>query len=163
LKDIKIFHSDAQPQVPDSPCGGGGGCSHLCLLGDDRRAECACPDGYVINGTDCQPGLTVRLHGTNVPELYYGDQSGYICDNAWSVEDADVVCHMMGYKNSGLVNFGIELRYLPLDGYLLSDLICNGSEENLMDCKFGYSKGELGKSSCGRREVANTRCYNPLP
>merc|ERR1711963_223668 len=82
LKDIKIFHSDAQPQVPDSPCGGGGGgCSHLCLLGDDRRAECACPDGYVINGTDCQPGLTVRLHGTNVPELYYGDQSGYICDN----------------------------------------------------------------------------------
>ncbi|XP_070183011.1 low-density lipoprotein receptor-related protein 1-like [Littorina saxatilis] len=52
--DVKIFHPLRQPKVANNPCDAktNGGCTHLCLLGNDNDqlvARCHCPHRWKLN------------------------------------------------------------------------------------------------------------------
>ncbi|XP_076445601.1 prolow-density lipoprotein receptor-related protein 1-like [Babylonia areolata] len=67
--DVKIFHPYRQPKVPHNPCDPetNGGCSHLCLLGNDDGklvARCRCPHRWKLNADNktCSGDNTFLLY-----------------------------------------------------------------------------------------------------
>ncbi|KAL8579462.1 hypothetical protein ACOMHN_026827 [Nucella lapillus] len=67
--DVKIFHPYRQPKAPHNPCDSksNGGCSHLCLLGNDKGklvARCRCPHRWKLNNDNrtCSEDNTFLLY-----------------------------------------------------------------------------------------------------
>ncbi|XP_062845365.1 low-density lipoprotein receptor-related protein 1B-like [Trichomycterus rosablanca] len=53
IRDIKIYHSLRQPDVPKHQCQlNNGGCSHLCLLSPGGGYRCACPTHFYLASDD---------------------------------------------------------------------------------------------------------------
>ena len=81
--------------------------------------------------------LTVRLvngssHNEGRVEVFHGGKWGTVCDDDWGIEDANVVCKMLGYPSalrvSRLMEFGEGTGKIILD-----DVNCLGSEKNIAD------------------------------
>merc|ERR1712038_359608 len=104
------------------------------------------------------PGLTVRLVNGTSPnegrvELFYGGNWGTVCDDDWDIEDANVVCKMLGYPSalrvSRLMEFGEGTGKIILD-----DVNCLGSEKNIAECPHeGFYS-----NNCFHREDAGVIC-----
>ena len=87
---------------------------------------------------------------------------GSICDDYWTDEDAGVICKTLGYYNSEPIggrflksNFGGRL---PI---LLDDLLCDGNESNLLDCKVvggELARNSIGDHNCKVTESVGVRC-----
>ena len=48
-------------------------------------------------------GQRVRLRGGKQPhygyvELFHSDEWGYVCDDDWSIQDANIVCKQLGFN-----------------------------------------------------------------
>ena len=95
------------------------------------------------------------------------DDSGHIwgtvCDDYWTDEEAGVVCKALGYYNSEPIG-GRFLRSefgsgtLPI---LLDDLICEGTEANLLQCMIaggGLAGNAIGDHNCRATEIVGVRC-----
>ena len=105
-----------------------------------------------------QIGLTVRLVNGTSPnegrvELFYGGNWGTVCDDDWDIEDANVVCKMLGYPSalrvSRLMEFGEGTGKIILD-----DVNCLGSEKNIAECPHeGFYS-----NNCFHREDAGVVC-----
>ena len=80
-------------------------------------------------------------------------QWGTICDDLWSLSDATVVCHQLGYGAviSGRTKFGEGSGQILLD-----DLQCSGNEERLADCPHAA----WGTHDCSHREDVGVICSN---
>ena len=91
-------------------------------------------------------------------EVFYNGIWGTICDDAWDLLDALVVCKMLGYERAvaahGSAWFG------PGTGsILLDDVACSGAESNLAQCIYrGYPIP--GDHNCGHSEDASVMCSN---
>ncbi|KAH1017730.1 hypothetical protein HUJ05_008329 [Dendroctonus ponderosae] len=92
----------------------------------------------------------------NVEILYQG-KWGAVCDDEWDLKESLVVCKQLGYF-SGAVKptsnsyFGISKRKFWMD-----DVFCDGTEEELADCRFdGW-----GKNDCKDSEAAGVICLDP--
>ena len=90
-------------------------------------------------------------------EIFLNSQWGTICDDNWSIEDADVACRTLGYAN-GSVNDADRFRQAffgrgtgPIH---LDDLECGGSERNLFDCPHAG----IGVHNCTHDEDVGVRC-----
>jgi len=87
-------------------------------------------------------------------EILHNDTWGTVCDDYWSLADADVVCRQLNYDHAleavRYAGFGIG------DGPIwLDDVACYGSEAFLTECPFvGWNR-----SNCVHREDAGVRCY----
>ena len=86
-------------------------------------------------------------------EIYrYGYGWGTICDDSWGVEEAAVVCGMLGYDSGvayGSAYFGPGVGEIFID-----DVWCGGHEVSLWDC----SRSSWGEHGCSHREDAGVRC-----
>ncbi|XP_071495979.1 uncharacterized protein, partial [Diadema antillarum] len=107
-------------------------------------------------GVTCSP--TVRLvdgaqEGEGRVEIYYNHAWGTVCDDSWGLEDANVVCRMLGYPEaesaSGSASFGQGEGRIILD-----DVECTGNETNILDCQHR----ELFRHNCGHSEDAGVTC-----
>ncbi|XP_041453649.1 deleted in malignant brain tumors 1 protein-like [Lytechinus variegatus] len=136
-------------------CHHGGWGSHDCVHSQD--AGVVCYDG-ADSGTD-----TVRLIGGSSSsegrvEIFYNGQWGTICDDSWGQEEANVVCHQLGYSRAieavGNAHFGQGSGQIWLD-----DLSCSGLEGDIEDCHHGG----WGSHNCVHSEDAGVRCYNDGP
>ncbi|XP_021271780.1 scavenger receptor cysteine-rich domain-containing group B protein [Numida meleagris] len=66
-------------------------------------------------------------------EMFYLSQWGTVCDDAWDLRDAKVVCRQLGCGHA-VAAWG-EARYGPGTGYIfLDNLKCKGSEPSLLRC-----------------------------
>ncbi|XP_042735877.1 scavenger receptor cysteine-rich domain-containing group B protein [Lagopus leucura] len=86
-------------------------------------------------------------------EMFYLSQWGTVCDDAWDLRDAKVVCRQLGCGHA-VAAWG-EARYGPGTGYIfLDNLKCKGSEPSLLRC----SHIRWDVHNCDHSEDASVVC-----
>ena len=87
-------------------------------------------------------------------EFLYDEQWGTVCDDFWSIEDAFVVCRMLGFDGAseapGRARFGEGSGSIWLD-----DVMCTKEETDLADCPH---RG-FGTNNCRHLEDAGVVCF----
>jgi CD163 antigen len=76
---------------------------------------------------------------------------GHVCDASWDMQDAEVVCHQLGYKRALIATVGTAFGNFGGPKIWLQSVQCLGREQKLKDCRlstWGYLK-----RSCGRAGV----------
>ena len=87
-------------------------------------------------------------------EVYFAGEWGTVCDLGWNINDAKVVCNMLGYPggiHATSAYFGEGIGPVWFD-----NVICDGSERNLTHC----SRRGLGVSNCRHDRDAGVVCYS---
>ena len=103
--------------------------------------------------------VLVRLADGRTPfkgrvEVYYQDQWGTVCDDGWSIEDANVVCRQLGYPPASKA--WQRAQFGPGSGPILLDRVaCDGNESSIDQCdhngwfNHSCSHGEDAGVTCG--------------
>ncbi|KAK2537542.1 Ssc4d [Columba guinea] len=86
-------------------------------------------------------------------EMFYLSQWGTVCDDAWDLRDAKVVCRQLGCGHA-MAAWG-EARYGQGTGYIfLDNLKCKGNEPSLLRC----SHIRWDVHNCDHSEDAGAAC-----
>ena len=113
----------------------------------------------------------VRLGGIGSTEkegyveaLAINGQWGGICDNDFNVNDANVICRMLGYEEPGSLFGTAALASSTADDlygtapsgnkFVLDNLKCTGNEESVFDCPH---PGEWVEN-CKKKDIAGVQC-----
>ena len=86
-------------------------------------------------------------------EVYYSGEWGTVCDDSWSINDANVACHQLGFGYALAANCCAAFGQ-GSGSILLDDLTCTGSESSLASCPH---RG-VGTHNCGHGEDAGVVC-----
>ena len=115
----------------------------------------------LLDATLYPPG-TVRLSGgddelSGRVEIYWNGIWGTVCDDFWTLPDARVVCHQLGYRDARRATrnavHGVGIGIIWLD-----NIFCTGNETELQDCP---SNG-FGNHNCVHNEDAGVVCTSKL-
>ncbi|XP_062377724.1 deleted in malignant brain tumors 1 protein-like isoform X2 [Sardina pilchardus] len=126
-------------------------CSHRGLGVHDCSAS---EDAGVV----CAVGSNIRLANSSGycsgrVEVYYSGQWGTVCDDSWSINDAQVVCRQLGCGKAvsapGSAYFGKGSGTIWLD-----EVGCSGTESSITTC----SHRGLGVHDCSAVEDAGVVC-----
>ncbi|KAM7009826.1 scavenger receptor cysteine-rich domain-containing protein DMBT1-like, partial [Tautogolabrus adspersus] len=109
-------------------------------------------------GVICEAAAPVRLVNSNNRcsgrvEVYHDGQWGTVCDDAWDLRDANVVCRQMdcGSARSALQNAAFGPGSGPI---WLDDVGCSGNETSITECRHpGF-----GSHNCQHAEDASVIC-----
>jgi deleted-in-malignant-brain-tumors protein 1 len=83
-------------------------------------------------------------------EVYFNDTWGTVCDDAWDLNDARVVCRQLGFQDAEAALEDNEFG--PGTGPIwLDEVACGGCESSLFS---------LGIENCNHSEDAGVRCTN---
>ena len=95
-------------------------------------------------------------------EVYNSGSWGTVCDDSWSINDANVACHQLGFGYALAANCCAAFGQ-GSGSILLDDLACTGSESSLVSCThqgIGTHNCWRGKNSgviCSHGEYVRTR------
>ncbi|XP_035462611.1 neurotrypsin isoform X2 [Scophthalmus maximus] len=117
-------------------------------------------DGAEAAGVSCNPYTdgAVRLAGADNHwkgrvEVYHRGEWGTVCDDSWTVLNAQVVCRQLGFR--GRAEVAPDEVYEEGRGLiLLDDVRCLGSEATLLAC----THSEWGQHDCSHSEDVGVRC-----
>jgi hypothetical protein len=89
-------------------------------------------------------------------EIYYSDEWGTVCDDDWDMQDADVVCHQLGYP--GASGYRTSATFGKGSGMVwIENVHCSGQETSLVRCGFnGWG------SDCDHSSDAGVVCFTSL-
>ncbi|KFV70315.1 Macrophage receptor MARCO, partial [Dryobates pubescens] len=83
-------------------------------------------------------------------EIFHQGSWGTICDDGWSIQDANVVCRMLGYSYAtSAFTASAGSGQIWLD-----DVNCSGHEYSITEC----SKPDWGVNNCSHSEDAGVEC-----
>jgi len=106
---------------------------------------------------------TIRLVGGSSPltgrvEVFYNNQWGTICDDAWDLNDANVVCRQLGFPQASQAFRGAY--YGQGSGPIwMDDVACSGSESYIYECRHrGW-----GNHDCTHSRDASVQCSSSIP
>ena len=86
-------------------------------------------------------------------EVYYNGSWGTVCDDSWDINDAQVVCRMLGYPVAGAA-IGSAAFGEGQGSIVLDDVVCQGGEDSLAEC----SHPGFFEHNCRHAEDAGVRC-----
>ena len=76
----------------------------------------------------------------------------YICDDGWDLNDAHVVCRMLGFPEARDATVRSEYGQ-PIAQYAsLSNIQCSGTEDSIFDCPHRFN------SNCSKSRSAGVQC-----
>ncbi|XP_038061741.1 deleted in malignant brain tumors 1 protein-like [Patiria miniata] len=131
--------------------------SHNC--GHSEDAGVTCRESIMTTLSPVQ----VRLAGGGGSyegrvEIYYQGEWGTVCDDGWSLADANVVCRMLGFPSASQAwsnaHFGQGSGRIMLD-----DISCQGDESSIADCQHS----SWFSNDCGHKEDAGVTCFEQIP
>ncbi|CAL9686848.1 unnamed protein product [Knipowitschia caucasica] len=94
-----------------------------------------------------------RKHNEGRVELFYKGEWGTICDDDFSIQNANVLCRQMGFVEA--TGWAHSAKYGKGQGKIwLDNVNCNGGEKGIEHCK---SRG-WGNSDCTHDEDAGVVC-----
>ena len=86
-------------------------------------------------------------------EIYHEGTWGTVCDDAWDLNDARVVCRQLGFQDAEAA-FGDAEFGLGTGPILLDEVECAGNELSLFSCVHAG----VGVNNCDHSEDAGVRC-----
>ena len=86
-------------------------------------------------------------------ELWFGEQWNTVCDDLWSLNDANVACRSLGHSGASKAPSNAQYGQ-GTGGIILDDLGCSGNETSLYSCRH---RG-LYVHNCRHREDASAVC-----
>ena len=100
---------------------------------------------------------TIRLNGSTSSigrvEIFHDGHWGTICDDAWDINDANVVCRQLGFQQA-LQAYGGATHGQGNGPIWMDDVACSGSESHIYDCRHrGW-----GKHDCTHSRDASVQC-----
>ncbi|XP_035676052.1 scavenger receptor cysteine-rich domain superfamily protein-like [Branchiostoma floridae] len=117
--------------------------SHNCGHGEDAGVVCS-GDIRLVGGSSSREGRV---------EVYHNGQWGTVCDDAFDLNDAHVICRQLGYGGAtqarSYAAFGAGSGQIWLD-----NVECGGSERNIEHCRHNG----WGSHNCGHGEDAGVVC-----
>ncbi|KAM9457465.1 scavenger receptor cysteine-rich domain-containing group B protein-like [Clarias gariepinus] len=103
-------------------------------------------------------GANIRLVGgsnscSGRVEVYYNNQWGTVCDNDWSINEAQVVCRQLRCSDavSAHQNATFGRRSGPI---WMEDVQCSGSESSITQCTYN----QFGSQECKHGKDAGVTC-----
>ncbi|XP_047467703.1 lysyl oxidase homolog 3B isoform X2 [Mugil cephalus] len=94
-----------------------------------------------------------RKHNEGRVELFYKGEWGTICDDDFSISNANVLCRQLGFVSA--TGWAHSAKYGKGQGKIwLDNVLCNGGEKSIEFCK---SRG-WGNSDCTHDEDAGVVC-----
>ncbi|TDH15847.1 hypothetical protein EPR50_G00013920 [Perca flavescens] len=112
-----------------------------------------CGDTICPLGTDCISKNGSERCVDPLVEIFHRGEWGTVCDDAWELVDAQVVCRQLGCgtARSALTNAAFGQGSGPI---WLDDVSCSGNESSITDCRHqGF-----GVHNCGHVEDASIIC-----
>ena len=101
---------------------------------------------------------SVRLRGDTPSagrvEVFYDGQWGTVCDDAWDINDANVVCRQLGFSQLATHAWSGAYYGQSSGPIWIDDVACSGSESHIYDCRHrGW-----GNNDCTHSEDASVQC-----
>ncbi|XP_070187360.1 neurotrypsin-like isoform X2 [Littorina saxatilis] len=92
-----------------------------------------------------------------IVEVYRTGRWGLVCDDAWDIKDANVVCRHLGFRQGaqaspGEAYYGVPPGRWTSDDIIMDDVDCDGSETSLQRCVYEDSH------DCTISEAASVVC-----
>lgn len=87
-------------------------------------------------------------------QVYYNNTWGWVCDDQWDKQDANVVCKELGYTDASVVQSGAANGH-GNDTIWMNNVQCFGNESSLFSC---LHDGWKLNRSCGNNQRAGLVC-----
>ena len=87
-------------------------------------------------------------------EFCYNEDWGTVCDDAWGISNARVVCRQLGFSTTGVTAYSSAAFGQGTGRIVLDDVRCVGTESRLAYCP----ANPIGNHDCSHGEDAGVRC-----
>ncbi|RMX50323.1 hypothetical protein pdam_00006921 [Pocillopora damicornis] len=124
--------------------------------------HCQCVSGFSGDGKSCtatNEDAPIRLMGGGANygrvEVYHNGKWGTVCDDHWTINEANVVCRQLGFSSASQASCCAKYGQ-GSDPVWMDDVYCQGGEAMLSRCAFpGWEK-----HNCVHSEDASVACNN---